>query len=444
MGLPTASSDDPVRPTASALRTNAPRALAALVLALAAALRLLHFAVHDRSPDEQLYTRFGAALAREGPAWETRLVHDFNRDADVDFPWPQRIGFTGLVALAMRASGDTSVAVGEALSTGAGVLSVAITGAVAAEYLGAWPAVAAMLFLAVSPLDLALARRAWQDDVVMLITLAMLAAFLRAVTGERRRGWIAFFALAAWGLTVKESVAVPAGLGTLALAAAEWQRTRRPRDAMLALAAGAAAALVALGVVVLVSGGWGELRTTLALAREANAPDEYMRRYQTGGVLDYYVRGLLKLQPVPWLLGAPFAALALARPGALAAAFPAARSRRALLVLAGYLALFCAVAFSYDSKNMRFLSPVYPVVALLAAAAVRVLWSAVRARAGRVAGLAAAALLALAMAASAARDVRCFRHYFIEDEIQDLATPWFIQADVQDRKDRAAEDAAGH
>jgi 4-amino-4-deoxy-L-arabinose transferase-like glycosyltransferase len=430
-----------LRPTAAAFRSLAPRAALAVAFAIAVVLRIVHFDPGARSPDEELWTRFGASLAREGPAWQVRLVHDFNRDADVDYPWQQRIGYTGLVALAMRASGDTTVRAVEELSIASGLGAIALTGALAWETLGAWPAVAAVSFLAVSPLDLGLARRAWQDDVVLLIATLMLAAFVRAVTGGRRRWWLAFFALSAYAMTVKESLAIPAVFGTLGLAASEWARTRRPRDAALALAGGAAAALVALGVIVLASGGWSELRTTLELGRVANAPDEYLRQYQTGGVLDYYGRGLLKLQPVPWLLAFAFAAFALARPSALGRDFPGPRSRRALLAIALHLALFCAVAFSYASKNMRFLSPVFPAVALLAAAALRGLHAAAGRR-GRVAGAVAAAALAALVVLSAVRDVRCFRHYFVEDEIQDLATPWFTQADAQDRADRAAEGVA--
>lgn len=421
-------------------RRLAPRAVLAAAFALAALLRVVHFGVPARSPDEELYTRFGAGIAREGLAWQVRLVRDFNRGEDVDYPWQHRIGYTGLVALAMRASGDTTVRAGELLSTASGLAAIAITGALAWEMLGAWPACAAVAFLATSPLDLALARRAWQDDVVMLLAALLLAAFVRAATGGGRRWTLAFLVLAAFGMIVKESLAIPAGFGTLGLAALAWERTRRPRDAVLVLAAGAAALLASVAVVVAASGGWAELRTTLALSGEALAPDQYLREYQTGGVLDYYVRGLLKLQPFPWLLGGAFAALALLRPRSLAGAFPAARSRRALVATAAHLVLFCAVAFSYASKNMRFLSPVYPAVALLAAAALRAAhaWAAGR---GRRAGVFAAGALATVVLLSAGRDVRCFRHYFVEDEIQDLATPWFTQADAQDRAERAREDA---
>src|SRR5512138_1514614 len=94
-----------------------PRFLWLAILVLAAILRIANFRVADRSPDEGLWTDFGAHIADQGPGWVTRTAHDFNRGADVEFPWPQRVGYSLLVALAMRVSGHDTVAITEAVST---------------------------------------------------------------------------------------------------------------------------------------------------------------------------------------------------------------------------------------------------------------------------------------------------------------------------------------
>ena len=412
-----------------------PLVLCVALLGLAATLRCVWFDVPERSPDEQLYTTFGAHIAAEGPGWLARLDRDFNRDLDVEYPWPNRVGYTCLIGLAMRLTGHRTVRTAEAVSTLASVLLVALTGLLGARFLGAWPAAIAMLFLAVSPLDLALARRAWQDDVTALVTLAMTAAFLFAATEPARRARAAaaaFFALSAWALLVKESTAIPFGLGTLGLAAIARARTGRLRPALGVLLAGAAAAAVAALVVTAVCGGWNGLLQTLARAREVNAPDDYMRRYQSGGI-GYYLTGLGMLNAVPWLLGGAGALLAIARAPLLAGPAVPPRARAATLALAGYALGFCAVAFGYFSKNMRFLSPVFAPVYLLAGALVVAVLGRLRARVSRRAFAAAVAATALALAASAALDLRRFDHYFNEMQIQDLATPWFQQADADDR-----------
>jgi hypothetical protein len=241
-----------------------------------------------------------------------------------------------------------------------------------------------------------------------------------------------FFVISAYALVVKESAVIAFGLGTLGLALVAWRRSRGWKQPLLVLTAGAAAALFALGVVVAVSGGWTELHRTLELSREALAPDDYLRKYQMGGV-GYYVTGLRILQPVPFLLGALGAVLAVLRVPFMASGVATPRARGALVAL-GWLVLgFGAVAFSYYSKNLRFLSPIYAPVCLLAAALVWSGLASLRARAPRPVALAGAIAVVIALTASAVLDARRFDHYFNELQMQDLATPWFTQADQADK-----------
>ena len=411
--------------------------LCAAILLLAAVLRFANFRVVDRSPDEKLWTEFGAHIAREGPAWVTSTARAFDRDEDVEFPWPERIGYTCLVGLAMRVSGDTTVRAPEALSTITSLTAVALTGVIALEFLEPWTAVPAMLFFAVSPLDLALARRAWQDDVMALVTLLAVWAFLRHLRSGGRGALAAFFAIAGYGMLVKESGVIAFALGTLGLAWIAWLRSRRLREPLLVLALGAVTALCAFAVVVGVTGGWAELRRLYALSREALAPDDYLRRYQMGGP-GYYVTGLRILQPVPFLFGAAAALLAILRVPFLRGS---ERSRGALAALGALVLGFGAVAFGYYSKNMRFLSPIYAPTFLLAAALIAAIAGWVRARAPRALARTVIAVIAIAVAASAALDVRRFDHWFNELEMQDLATPWFTHAAAGDGADDGATPA---
>jgi drug/metabolite transporter (DMT)-like permease len=147
-----------------------------------------------------------------------------------------------------------------------------------------------------------------------------------------------------------------------------------------------------------------------------------------GGV-GYYLTGLRILQPVPFLLGAMGAVLAVLRVPFAPPGAEASRSRGALAALGGIVLGFGAVAFSYYSKNLRFLSPIYAPVCLLAAALVVSALASLRARAPRPVAWVGVAVVVLALAASAVLDVRRFDHYFNELQMQDLATPWFTQAD---------------
>jgi hypothetical protein len=240
---------------------------------------------------------------------------------------------------------------------------------------------------------------------------------------------VAFFVISAYALLVKESAAIPFGLGALGLAAAAWRDGRDPRRALGPLALAALAAAVAGGVVLILGGGWSATRHVYELAREYTAPDDYMREYQSGG-MGYYVTGLKILQPLPWLLGYAGAALALARPRLLARPWAHPGAARALFALGVYVGGFSAVSFAYFSKNMRFLSPIYAPVALLAAALIAAALSGLRARLPRPAYVLAVALATLTLMGFAVRDALRFDHYFNEIQIQDLATPWFTKADA--------------
>ncbi|HTO89938.1 MAG TPA: hypothetical protein VMJ70_02295 [Candidatus Sulfotelmatobacter sp.] len=403
-------------------------AFATFILALA--LRAHWFHVTERSPDEDLYTKFGAGIAREGPAWQARLTRQFNAGEDVDYPWPNRFGFMALVAVAMRVTGHRTVETGELLSTASSLGAIGLIGAIGFLALDPWAGVIAMLFLAASPLDLGLARRAWQDDVMSLLSVGMVACFLVAANGDRRTrlASLGFMAIACFALTVKESSIIPVGLGVAGLAFIEWRRTGGWRAPVGVLALGATAGLLAAAVIVAANGGWKALHATWLLSKEATAPDDYMREYQSGGI-GYYLTGFRILQPVPFMLGYLAAIWALLRARWPLARLDAPRAGAALAALAIYAIAFSAVSFSYPSKNLRFLSPIYGPIALLAGslvvAGVRAIPVARPARARAIA-IAFAAVLLLA---SAARDIACFRHYFIEYQIQDLATPWFTQVD---------------
>ena len=400
------------------------------MLLLALGLRVAWFGVTDRSPDEQLYSQFGHGIAHEGLGWFPRNVAEYVDSQDVEYPWVHRVGFLSLVALAQVASGRHDPVAGELLSTTCSVAMVALTGVLAWNLLSPWTAAVAMLFLAVSPLDLALARRAWQDDVVALATLIMTAFLMRALARPGQRSWrVAFYVTSGLSLLIKESVAIPFALGGLVLAWDAWSRTRDVRRALAPLAWGVIVTALVLAAVVALCGGPERARALLALTPEAWAPDAYLREYQTGGV-GYYVTGLRILQPVPWALGCGAALLAIMGAPLLAGPWCSVTGGRALRVLGAYVVVFLIVSCVYSSKNMRFLSPIYAPVAMLAAALVRRLIAWLRARVPPVAWRGAVLATAALLVFSAWRDARRFDHYFNEIQIQDLATPWFTKADA--------------
>ncbi len=157
-----------------------------------------------------------------------------------------------------------------------------------------------------------------------------------------------------------------------------------------------------------------------------NAPNDYMREFQSGSPA-YYAVGLALTHPLPFLLGVLGAALAAVKPAWLSNG-GGERRERALRGLGAFTLVFLAIACAWPQKNLRFLSPLLAPVALLAGALlVAALESARRALPPpryRVLALGLAVLVTVAAGSDLARFVR----YFVELRIPDLATPWFTEA----------------
>jgi hypothetical protein len=179
-------------------------------------------------------------------------------------------------------------------------------------------------------------------------------------------------------------------------------------------------------VLAVACGGIEQVSAAFARAASGSHMNDYMRRYQTGGP-GYYARGLGLLQPLPVALGLLAAALAVPWAWPLRPAWSTTRARTALQSLGGFMLAFVAIALAYPQKNMRFLSPLYAPIALLAAALVWAAIATLRARLPATAYRIGVAVIAAALVAAAVADHQRFVEYFITRGIPDLATPWLTQ-----------------
>jgi 4-amino-4-deoxy-L-arabinose transferase-like glycosyltransferase len=407
-----------------------PLALLLLILLSGAWIRLTAISPPNRTPDERMYAGCCQGFHDFGPRFMGMLIQACwdGRARSPEYPFPTRIGYYGLVTAAMVLSGSTSVDVAAEVSTVASLAVFVLAAWLGLRYLGPWTTVLALLFLATSPLDLAIAGRAWQDEVVAFLALAMIHAYARSLEQPGRARWpILFFALGAYALTVKETAIIVLAAGTVGLLIAAWSSERRARTIAWTLGGSAIALGAAAAAVVIGSGGIEFARKSWELWKLVSVPNDYMRHYQMGGPR-YYAIGLALLNAVPFALGLA-AALALAlRARFMRSGWTHPRAG-ALLASLAWLVISCGVVMCVASqKNMRFLSIIFVPIFLLASALVRAgmvaLAPRIPARAYRVALVA----LALVLAASAVADVARFHQWFIVRGVPDLATPWFTAA----------------
>jgi hypothetical protein len=395
------------------------------------ALRLAYRDVPQRSPDEVVYAMYAEMVVNQGPGYIPRFVHSTNQNPEPGhFSWPQRAGYILILVAAMVAVGQTTVAVAAAVSLAASLLSLGLILWWGRTAFDRWTTTVALLFVATSPIDLAIARRGWQDGVLAFLILLMVFACARSWMDPARWRWPALFlGSGVVALLVKESAWPVYVAGALILA---WV-ARRPGTGRAAvpgparrLALAAFGLALAVAAVIAACGGVGEALATWKTAQIVNVPNEYMRLYQTGSVA-YYLTGLGILQPLLFGLGIVGAGVAAARPRWIMSRPESRKSARSLIVLAWLVLGFGTLAALYPQKNLRFVSPLVVPCAFLGAWVLRSLATALAARLPearrRWVGFALAALVL----SSSFQDVMRFRTFFVRRGIPDLATPWLIE-----------------
>ncbi len=147
--------------------------------------------VNARTPDERVYRSQADAWRQQGVAGLRSLVAGYERDPEARlYPPPTRVGMIRLVAAAMSITGRDDESAGAVLSCAASIGSLLMLALIGFRFFPQWAAVCGLLFYAVSPPELVIARRAWTDAVVELIGLGMVY-FACEITRDSRR-WSAY------------------------------------------------------------------------------------------------------------------------------------------------------------------------------------------------------------------------------------------------------------
>jgi 4-amino-4-deoxy-L-arabinose transferase-like glycosyltransferase len=330
--------------------------LFAAILVAGALLRIAWNDVADYSPaDESVYTGFTAFLHDHGwRAYPVLTQHYLaNREAWL-FPDPLRWGYLALSSVAVAIAGHCTPQVLADLSTTAGILSIALTFLLGRELLGDDAALVASLLTATSPLQLAMGRRALQDEVLcaaMLLTVWLLVLLVRNPERGRRRTLLIVSALLATTLAlgIKEAFPFyfPPILAMLWLIAPQPRlRSLAPVAAILtgsALLNAAIFSILARSTTAYVAV-WRAATSTIA------AP--FAVQYQSGP-MHRPLFDFLLLAPIVMLLAIAAAARGINRPPVAA------------LVMFAVVALVLFGLFS--SKNVRYAIGVDPILRLLAA-----------------------------------------------------------------------------
>ena len=388
----------PAASAESAAASTARRAILIIVLVAGIALRLVWNNVADYSPaDETVYRNFTQFLVREGLGAYPRLVKQYlTIPAFADYPSPIRYGHFALTTSFCRLVQDCDYRTLASLSMLAGIAMLGVAYALGSRIGGPWTGAVAVAFTAAAPLQLALSRRALQDEVVGVVVVGALVLVLAVrdhATGLRLAAAVAALALT---LAMKEASI----LFWPAMIAAFIPGRRRLgwRDATLFVAP----IVVWIAGFLIVAGSLSDFVGMLSAQKAALARNAYAAQYQSGPphrlLFDFLI-----LSPGIWLLAVGGAAiLVTARRG------DDVEPRRILLFLAVALAAFVPMTY-----NARYLIAVDAVLHVFAA------WALVHAFAPQ---RRRAVVMVVLVAVTAAIELTMFVAIFLAGRVYDPTT----------------------
>lgn len=182
-----------------------------VVMAAAAFFRIQFHNVAEYSrADELTYTNYATAIFSGGLSAYPTLIETYLNDPGVWlFPHPARWGYILLTGGWTRLLGNADTRALATLSTIAGILSVFLTYLIGVEFLSRRAALLAAALSVTSPLQLAMGRRALQEEVHCGLILLSFWLFVRLLKEDRNRQSMALLVLSILSLTatlaVKES-----------------------------------------------------------------------------------------------------------------------------------------------------------------------------------------------------------------------------------------------
>lgn len=247
-------------------------------------LRFSYLDIKGRSGDEGIYTRQATIIAQDGIKGTRWLIGEYNANKQLwVYPPPTRIGYTHLLAGIMKAVNIFDVRAGMYLSTLCSIGALFMLVLLGLRFFNQWVTVVALLLMSVSPMDLAIARRSWQDGVLAFAGLLLIYCCCELTDNPGRKIWyIPFWLIGIWCVIIKESGIIIYGLCVIWLFAMAAFRERSFIRSVLLIVftlLGISISVFILGYVV---GGIPRVLEVLQHVKDAMPTNEYAINFQTG------------------------------------------------------------------------------------------------------------------------------------------------------------------
>ncbi len=322
------------------------------VLVLGITLRLVNLAnVSGRSPDEAMYTYQAEVIAHHGLAGVKDLVKEYNANENMWlYPNPVRVGYYGFLGALMKLTENHDVTVGAYTACFFSVISLILLIVLGLRFFNKWITLYGLLFLSVSGMDLAIARRAWQDSMFAAIGLCLVYLASEITRSSRKIIWyIPFILLGTWSFLIKETGLVVYGLCMLWILWVLVVKEKAFLRAIILVGLASLCAVVSLVFLARVTGGFSAIIEVLTHLKETMPINRYAMEYQSGPWYEF-LEGFWIISPVNsflFLVG-------------IAATIAGRVKNRALMIgFISFTIIFVAMAIMPCCQNLRYVSVIF-------------------------------------------------------------------------------------
>ena len=398
--------------------------LFAIVASGAIYFRLASRDVASRSPDERVYMAYATEVAHSGLGAFRALVNDYNRTKEQwIYPPPVRIGHIFLVAQLMKLSGASAENTAVSVSFAFSLLGFFVAALLGLRFFDRWAVLIGLALLSVSPLDLAMARRAWQDSVVAGIGILLFYLCVEASTSSRPQWWrVCFWIVGFYFLLIKELALVIYALCVLWLVIDVWRRGFSWKAVAAVSIPSGLVVIVSYGAVMWVSGGAAPVLQLFQHVATALAWNQYVHLYQRGPWYSYPL-GFWVLSPVTTLLcGLGIGQILLRKKSFAQVLGLDPRQLRAAWAMALFIcAVLTAATLPQDFKCLRFVGVIQAPVYLIDGLLISYLLTVGRSRLAPAGWYVAVCAVAVAVVFVCLTDYARFQRIFVQYQLDDLA-----------------------
>jgi len=412
-------------------RNNRPRLVTAFWLCLfvvvtiaAIILRLSNRTVVELSPDEKIYINYATRVAGSGIEGSRALVESYNRHGSLwIYPSPIRLGYIYLVAAVMKLSGASADQAAVSISSVFSIGGFFVAALLGLRFFDRWAVLVGLALLSVSPIELAIARRAWQDSVWGCIGLLLFYLCLEASVSMRPKTWrICFWAVGAYYLTIKGSALVVYGLCTLWLVGSAWLQEGSLQKCLRIVITSALVGAASFAALAWCSGGAFSIMETIQHNTLARGWNQYGHQFQSGPWYWFFL-GFLALSPITTLLCVAGIAMMILPKGAAVVGLSVGMRQRhaAWAIIYLIFTLLIAATVPADLKNLRYVTILVGPCCLLSGLAVVYLLAFARVKLPLWGYHFAACAVALGLGLTCLTDYRRFERIFVQNGLNDLA-----------------------